>query len=610
MPAKPAAGPSRLAETLEAYRVDDLKGLGKYLVTHLPARKADLVALIQERMTDPQSLRQLWAKLDRMQQLAVAEALYAHEGRFDRARFRAKYGAEPDWGAKSTFGQVTTPSALGLFIHNDTIPPDLAAPLKAFVPRPAAASIKTAEAPVAVVAQTRYDYERRKKREIEISVTVVETERAAQHDRHSVLRLIDGGTIRVSETTRQISSAGANAMAEVLQGGDFYPLAEKTDPYLRTEPGPIKAFAWPLIVQSAGLAELAGSKLQLTAAGKKALSSAPHEVIRKAWERWLKSALLDEFNRIHAIKGQTSKGKRVLTAPAGRRTAIADALAECPTGCWIETSEFSRYMQAAGHTFTVARDLWHLYIGAANYGSLGYAGFGDWHIVQERYLLAFLFEYVATLGLIDVAYIPPSGARPNYRDLWGADDLDWLSRYDGLLQFRINGLGAWCLGLTHAYVPAPQEVQAILQVLPNGDIVVSASTPPGDLLVLGRFAEQVSDYVWRFQPVRLLEALEQGQALADVGAFLEARASGPLPQNIAATFRELAERVAQLTDRGPARLVEVQEPALALLIANDSRLRSLCMLAGERYLVIPAEGEKAFRRALHELGYALIQPRT
>ena len=159
------------------------------------------------------------------------------------------------------------------------------------------------------------------------------------------------------------------------------------------------------------------------------------------------------------------------------------------------------------------------------------------------------------------------------------DDLDCLSRYDGLLQFRINGLGAWCLGLTQKYVPAPPEVRAVLQVLANGDVVVSASTTPGDLLLLGRFAEQVSDYVWHIQPVKLLEALEQGLALADVVAFLEAKSPGPLPQNIAATFRETAERVAQLTDRGSARLVEVQDPTLALLIANDSRLRSLCLLA-------------------------------
>ncbi|MBU1752162.1 MAG: hypothetical protein KKA73_31160, partial [Chloroflexi bacterium] len=129
--------------------------------------------------------------------------------------------------------------------------------------------------------------------------------------------------------------------------------------------------------------------------------------------------------------------------------------------------------QAAGHTFAVARDLWHLYIADPNYGSLGYAGYGEWPLLQGRYLLAFLFEYAATLGLIDVAYIHPSGARPDYHDNWGTDDLDCLSRYDGLLYFRLTGLGAWCLGLTAEYTqcpadePAPLEVRQVLQVLPN-----------------------------------------------------------------------------------------------------------------------------------------------
>jgi hypothetical protein len=33
------------------------------------------------------------------------------------------------------------------------------------------------------------------------------------------------------------------------------------------------------------------------------------------------------------------------------------------------------------------------------------------------------------------------------------------------------------------------------------------------------------------------------------------------------------------------------------------------MLAGERHLVVPAEAESAFRRALHELGYGLAGER-
>jgi hypothetical protein len=55
--------------------------------------------------------------------------------------------------------------------------------------------------------------------------------------------------------------------------------------------------------------------------------------------------------------------------------------------------------------------------------------------------LAFLFEYVATLGVIDVAYIPPTGSRNDFHDRWGTDDFTCLSRYDGLMYLRINALG-------------------------------------------------------------------------------------------------------------------------------------------------------------------------
>ncbi|MBU0495073.1 MAG: hypothetical protein KKB13_24775, partial [Chloroflexi bacterium] len=70
-------------------------------------------------------------------------------------------------------------------------------------------------------------------------------------------------------------------------------------------------------------------------------------------------------------------------------------------------------------------------------------------------------------------------------------------------------------------------------------------------------------------------------------------------------FQDVAERAARLADRGPALLIEAEDTVLAQLIANDGRLRSLCLLAGDRYLVVPAESESAFRRALRELGYGL-----
>jgi hypothetical protein len=604
MPKPPATRVAPLIEHLEAYKNDTLKGLAKHLGTYPPTRKADLIALIQQRVLDPAGARHLWDKLDRLQQQAVAETLYAADGRFDRTAFRAKYGADPNWGEKSDWGAITKPSALSLFIHNALVPADLAMLLKTFVAQPSTARIKSSDAPMAALTATLVDTSTRAKEEIELPMAVVETEQAAQQDLHAVLRLIQVDKIKASETTRLISAAGAKAIAGVLHGGDFYQSFEIGDPDVYDAIGHIKPFAWPLILQSAGLVELAGGKLQLTAAGQKALETPAHQTIRKAWQRWQKNTLLDEFNRIDEIKGQKAKGQRVLTAPAGRRAAIVNALAECPAGRWIEVGEFSRYMQAAGHRFEVARDLWALYITDRNYGSLGYAGFGDWHIVQKRYLLAYLFEYAATLGLIDVAYVLPNDAPRDFRNLWGVDDLQLLSRYDGLLQFRINNLGAWCLGLADRYVPTQPAVRAVLQVLPNGDIVASADATPGDLLMLGQFAERTSDFVWRLEPLKLLEAVEQGRALTDIVAFLKAKSQGPLPQTISVNLAETAQRLEQLTDRGPARLLEVRDPIVAQLIANDSRLRSLCLLAGERHLVVLAENEKAFRRGLRELGYA------
>jgi len=37
-----------------------------------------------------------------------------------------------------------------------------------------------------------------------------------------------------------------------------------------------------------------------------------------------------------------------------------------------------------------------------------------------------LFEYTATLGLIDIAYTDPSGARRDFHESWGTEDVIFL----------------------------------------------------------------------------------------------------------------------------------------------------------------------------------------
>jgi len=605
--------PEQLREFLEKYTVAVLRKLAKLVTAHLPNRKADLIAVIEAELMNPERLKQLWTSLDELQRAAVAEVVHGPSLAFDADAFRAKYGDNPNWGEFSRWGGLETPSKLGLFLHRDgggpaRLPRDLQERLKAFVPPPRDIETQTIDEPPKTISQVWREFDRAtrtyKEYTEEMPIVRCETEQIAQHDLQAVLRLIEAGKIRVSAKTKRVTAAGAKAISDVLQNGDFYSPDDPFDAY-GTDPGPIRAFAWPLIVQSAGLANLSGTKLQLTPAGKKALTGPPHQAIRRAWKRWLKTTILDEFNRIDTIKGQTGRGKRYMTAVAKRRAAIVEALTASPTQQWIAFDEFSRFMRAAGHTFEVSRDLWTLYIEHADYGSLGYAGFGDWHIIQGRYILAFLFEYAATMGLIDIAYIHPAEAPRDFGNLWGVDDYDCLSRYDGLLYLRINNLGAWCLGLADQYTPSPLPEEQLIRVLPNLEIVAVAPLAPADSLFLEQFARQTAERVWKIETEQVLAAIEAGQTAANITTFLKAKTGHALPNTVTIFFNEIAERVAQLVDLGPARLIEAQDAALAHLIVNDSQLRAHCMLAGERHIVVPADSEKAFRRALRKLGYTL-----
>jgi hypothetical protein len=592
---------------------DDLRKLAALTKEKLPTRKLDLAAVIMRHLAG-ERLRTLWQSLDDLQRAAVAEVVHSSSTKFLADRFRAKYGRDPNWGTKSEWGSHRSPSALGFFFYgNRVMPDDLKERLTAFVPPPVEAKVKTlAELPAAYdLPFRRWDAKTKTQEEgtEAVPLTVRQTERTAQRELLSVLRLVGAGKVAVSDKTRRASSATIDAITNILEGGDFYPQIPVKDKWHDENAGPIRAFAWPLLVQAGGLAQLSGSKLQLTKAGRQALFAPPSETIQTIWEKWVGTAILDELSRIDCVKGQTGKGKRGLTDVSSRRDAIADTLVECPAGGWILTDEFKRFLRASGNDLSVTRDAWSLYISEPQYGSLGYDN--NERILAERYLYCLLLEYAATLGLIDVALIPPARARRDYDHMWGTDDLAYFSRYDGLVYFRVTPLGAYCLDVQSEYQPAPAEVKPVLRVLPNLEIAaIGAELEQGDRLALDAYATKVSDLVWRLDANKLLAVMEEGRPVFEIREFLSARSGAPIPDTVARLLEDVADRSSRVQDRGLARLVECAEPALAALIANDSRTRKYCMRAGERHLVVPATSEATFKRTLREVGYTLARGET
>jgi hypothetical protein len=284
---------------------------------------------------------------------------------------------------------------------------------------------------------------------------------------------------------------------------------------------------------------------------------------------------------------------------------ITQALERCPLGRWVEVDRFWQYMIAAGLGFEVARNPWNLYITDANYGNLGNEGAGS-EIIEGRYLLAFLFEYAATLGLVDVVYSHPAGARGDYYDLWGVDELAFLSRYDGLLAFRLTPLGAYCLGLEETYVARREEARPVLVVSPDLEVVlVREGLTASDALRLDSYGERLAPDRWRLDEAKLLAAAEQGLEVSEVAQWLEPLSIQPLPEEAERFLSDVVTRSGSLRPRGQALLVECASQELADRIARDPATKALCMRAGDRHLAIPAKSEDRFRKALRRLGYAM-----
>ena len=427
---------------------------------------------------------------------------------------------------------------------------------------------------------------------------LLETEQEAQLNLHTMLELCAAGGIKASEKTFRASAATVESITEHLVNGDFY------------DGEPIAAFAWPLLLQAGGLATVEKGRLQLTQKGRSALTRPAAETIRLLWQRWVTHGLIDEFNRIEQIKGQ--RAANVLTAVKPRREMVARALNRCPVGEWLDVDKLFMTMRRGRMSPTIARGeraLWKLYLEDPEHGSLGYDGFHKWELLQGRYTLAVLFEYAGTLGLIDLDYIDPVGARDDFQDNWGGEELGALSRYDGLLAIRLNALGAYVAGQTDTYQPSTANTPRVqLKVLPNLDIVATGTLPAADRLMLSAFAEQSGDHVWTVSAASLLAGLDAGRDLAEFSAFLTERAEHELPSTLTSLVDDVRRRAGQLTDLGQARLIACADAAVATLIARDRNLRSLCRPIGDRHLAIAADQDLKFRKALLKLGYTLANP--
>lgn len=573
------------------FTVEPLRSIAKYCKLGSSGIKEDLVKKLENYIKS--NLQSLYSNLENIHKLVVQETVHNYKGKFEGFDFVTKYNYKPSFLSNSIYS-IKNLQTLSLILLCGEIPQDILQELETFVPKPEKSKLRTFET---LPQKDNLDYIYWDGKNNEETLTqdelfIREMEQEAFQNIRTIFSFMQSKKLSGSVKTDKLSLASQKLISENLLHKDYF----DEDDML------IQSFSLPLILLNANLCKYNGSKLELTTKGFKYLTEKPENLLKECWKQWLNS-MFDEFSRIDVIKGQQ---KGLYKNAKERREQICRGLKKLPDNVWISFSDFSKFLILNQCKFYLTKEEWRLYILNKEYGSLGYDGYHTWEIIQERYLLVFLFEYIAPLGMIDIAYTYPEGIKNDYSHLWGVDDLSFFSRYDGLLYFRINPLGSYILEKSNEYISKIKEVSKTMKLLPNLEITINNETIQSEQIFLESIAKKVSDFVYKLDESLVLNQVENGSSLQDIKNSILSRAE---QEKFPVTFKDFFDRIERNSNPfevlGHARVLKVKDKATALLIAHDKNLKKFCYYSEPNFLIVLHKNEKDFFKQIKVLGYVV-----
>jgi len=208
------------------------------------------------------------------------------------------------------------------------------------------------------------------------------------------------------------------------------------------------------------------------------------------------------------------------------------------------------------------------------------------------------------MGAIDIVYTYPEnetfpGQAYNY------DDLTY-SRYDGLLYFRINPLGAYLFGQADGYESSQPPASALFAIAADGSISL---LQPNELSAaqqaqLDQITESEGDR-YRLSVPKLLTVLESNADLEIQRSFLGQNNRGALPVEVIGLLDKIEADSKALRITTKSLTIQVRSAELAQQVLADPRAGKIARQLDDKTLIIPASRESAFRNAVREMGYGL-----
>jgi hypothetical protein len=572
-----------MAELLEQWTSDTLKSYLALLggATSI-TRKGERINVIRQKLLDKGSLRTIWQQLDEVAKRAVSTA-YHNEGEFNADAFVAQYGQLPPRPQREGWYSYyhKEPILFDLFVIGQQIPADLMPLLADLVLPPERFQLEGIEQPPA---------------EIEIwqevlPVLIAETEMVGQTDLLTYLQMVEQGAVQFSPKSNRLTAGSVRKVLSNLMAGDFHEMPQKV-----TGSSVIRPFGLDVFTQEAGLVTRTG---KLTAAGRTYMQTQAAELMLAAFEKWAEKGQFDELTRIAQLHGLNSRETR-LTPAASRRQKVIEALSWCPVNVWIDIEAFYRAVKVWHFDFEVeATQFSNLYVGP--YRDYGYMdGNQYWTLVNGLYINAVIWEYLAVIGALDLAYVSTE-MKVLDTELHYSDEA--LSLHEGLLYFRINDWGAYLLGQAGTYVRAKAKKKALFTIDRELKVHLLADLLPNERLQLEVMAESVDGRTYQLDRQKVLTAVEGGQKLEWLLDFLQANHQGELPKAAADWLAQLKRNQGAFKEAGTAVLIRLKRRDLTELVQQDELLAKMCQQVDEQTLLVPSARLTSFRKRLKELGY-------
>jgi len=548
-------------------------------------RKADRANFLVETLTDPVQLRRLWEQMDDLSRKAVAAA-YHNDGIFNSTAFIAQYGSLPERPQNDRWSYRREPIVQDLFIHSNEIPTEVMALLAPIVPAPERFQLTGSQDVPDVVG----------KKGQAIEIFVAEREIAGLHDLTLYLTLLGRESLKLSTSSYRLTPKSVETLVAGLQMGDLFSDAEKAE-------DAILPYGLTVFCSQSGLTTYKGKLSELA---NNFLATNDAHLLLEAFESWAEGGKYDEIERIQALRGVRSRGIR-LTSPASRREKILEALSWCPTGVWISITDFYRAIRVWHFDFDLENGTDKLYVGYRG-NQRWYEPWApmesQWLLTTGLYINTILMEYLAAIGAIDIVYSYPEnqtfpGQAYNY------DELTY-SRYDGLLYFRINPLGAYFFGQADGYESSQPPASALFAIAADGSIALlqPKEVSAAQQAQLDQIAEGQGER-YRLSVAKLLGVLESSADLEIQRNFLRQNNRGELPVEVIALLDKIEADSKALRITTKSLTIQVRSAELVRQVLADPKAGKIARQLDDKTLIIPASRETAFRNALREMGYGL-----